>query len=479
MESPSKNSPSSKAGAGDAKAKSRDIGSDTKDTRYRRYVERTNALIRNTLDQLQCQPVFFVGSGLSKRYFGAPGWIELLQIVAKRIGVKDADFNYLLQKHDGAAILIGQALQDLVFEWAWKKGKSQFPKSYFDTETNRSCYLKYIACEEISKRMPKRNQLGKLALAKELDLLKATNPHAIITTNYDGFLEMIFDGYETIVGEKVIRYNLNMVGEIFKIHGSVEEAPTIVLTGDDYNNYRQKKKYISAKLLTYLAEHPVFIFGYGFGDPNVTEIIEDVGEIIGGDERFIGNIFYVQWSSEAEKLDSFREEYVVGHGERQYRVRAIVADNLEWIYQAIAQEREIGSVNVRMLRAMAARMYKLVRTDIPRKHFEVNYDTLESIADSESELPRLLGLVEANNSNLTHPFVLTQVGQQLGYPGWHGARKLIERVLADKGINIVGTDNRYHCAVKAGQRSVVHKYSKDAVKLLKKVKESAVYSLNL
>lgn len=446
---------------------------------YRRYVERTGALIRNTLDELQCQPVFFIGSGLSKRYFGAPSWIDLLRKVGTGVGLSKEDFNYLLQKNGNNAIPVGQDLQKIVFEWAWKKGKSKFPKTYFENEMHPSCYLKYLACEDLKKLMPKKAQLSKLVRSKEIELLKATSPHAIITTNYDDFLEIVFEGYEPIVGEKVIRYNLNMVGEIFKIHGSVEDPPTIVLTQEDYENYRQKKKYISAKLLTYLAEHPVFIFGYGFGDPNVTQIIEDVGEIIGGEDRLIKNIFYVQWEQDIPSDGSLREEYVVGSSERQYRVRAIVASEFDWIFQAISQERQIGSINVRVLRAMASRMYKLVRTDIPRKQFEVDYNTLEGLAGSEEELPRLLGFVEADNSNLTHPFVLTQVGQQLGYPGWHAARKIIERIRKERGVNLTSTDNCYHCGVKAGQKTIIHKYSKELVNLLKKVKDGEEYVLRV
>ena len=446
---------------------------------YKRYIERTDALIRDTLDQLQCQPVFFVGSGLSKRYFGAPSWVDLLRVISKRFDLGSHDFNYLLQKHDSNAIEVGQSLQDVAFEWAWKKGKSEFPKIYFERDVHRSCFLKHLACQEILALMPKKNQIAKLPLSDEIKLFRATNPHAIITTNYDNFLDQVFDGYEPIIGEKVIRYNLNMVGEIFKIHGSTEDPPTIVLTKDDYENYRQKKKYITAKLLTYLAEHPVFIFGYGFGDPNVTEIIEDVGEIIGGEERLIANIFYVQWQKDVSVSEKLREEYVVGSGDRQYRVRAIVADSFDWIYKAIGQEREIGSVNTRVLRAVASRMYKLIRTDIPRKQFEVDYDTLEGVVGSDKELPRLLGLVEADNANLTHPYVITQIGQQLGFPGWHGARKLIERIKKDKGINITETDNCYHCAVKAGQKSVIHKYSKEMISLLKKVQAGESYTLRI
>jgi hypothetical protein len=91
----------------------------------------------------------------------------------------------------------------------------------------------------------------------------------------------------------------------------------------------------------------------------------------------------------------------------------------------------------------------------------------------------LLGLVEANNANLAHPYVLTQVGQQLGFPGWHGARRLIERVHSEKNVNILETDNRYHCAVKGGAKTVFHKYSKEAVSLLKRVQDNLPYTVHL
>jgi hypothetical protein len=446
---------------------------------YRRYIEKTSAIIGDTMNRLQCQPVFFIGSGFSKRYIGTPSWMELLQKIAIRAGLSESEFSYIAQKNSNNAIDIGQELHNIVFEWAWKKGKSKFPKDYFGANHSPSSFIKYLVCDELKSLMPTKSKLQKLLDLEEISLLKNTSPHAIITTNYDGLLEAIFDGYEPIIGEKVIRYNLNMVGEIFKIHGSVDDATSIVLTRDDYQNYTQKKKYISAKLLTYLAEHPVFVFGYGFNDPNVNQIIEDVGEIIGGESRSIENIFYVKWQENSKSGLDLREEYVLGSGEKQYRVRAITTSEFSWIFKALSQQREIGSINTRVLRAMAARVYKLIRTDIPKRQFEVNYETLEGVINEDAELPKLLGFVEANNFNLTHPLVLTQVGQKLGYPGWHGARKLIERINKEKGVNIFDSDNRYHCAIKTGPKSMSHKYSNELVKVLEAAKEGAEYKLKV
>ena len=448
---------------------------------YERYQERNNGLVRDTLDAMECQPIFFIGSGLSKRYFGAPNWRELLTQAASMIGLSDEEFAYYHQKANGNLIELGSMLEELAFEWAWTTGRERFPVEYFSVEAHRSIFLKKMCCDIISSLTPPKDDIGKVIFAEEIELLRKTNPHAIITTNYDSFVESVFPDYEPIVGERVIRSNLNLFGEIFKIHGSVSEPETIVLTSTDYDNYRQKKKYISSKLLTYLAEHPVFIFGYGFGDPNVNGIIQDVGEIIGGSERFIQNIFYVQWHDQIDDKVSLRDEYVIGSGDGQYRVRAIVATEFDWIFRSISQERELKPINTKLLRALASRTYKLIRSDIPRRKFEVDYGTLEAVLDNQGELPRLLGIVAADNSNLNHPFVLTQVGSQLGFPGWHGARRLIERIFREKGVNITASDNIYHCAVRSGNKenSVVRKYSKEAVILLKKVRDGLEYSIKL
>ncbi len=443
---------------------------------YKRYVEKMDALIRDKLHELECQPIFFVGSGLSKRYLGTPSWLELLDAVASFIGTEKSAFNYILQKRRGDPIAIADDVEDMVFEWAWRIKPALFPSSYFEADLDKSIYFKTVVCKIIDD-LSKKNMIN-AQLSEEVALLRASNPHAIITTNYDCFLEEVFIGYEPVIGDKVIKYNLNLVGEIFKIHGSITDPASIVMNSDDYRDYRIRKKYISAKLLKYLTEHPVFVFGYGFNDPNISEIIQDVGEIVGND-GFIDNIFYVKWEADIGKLASLNEEYVVGTGTTQYRVRAISTHDFSWIFKAISQDKEFNPINTKILRALAARTYKLIRKDIPQKTVEVDYKNLESILDVDEQLPKLLGIVSSSNSNMTHPYTITQLGRRLGFPGWHGARKLIEKVNKEKLVNISSSDNQYHCLVKTGDKSRTAKYSKEALSLLEKVRDGDEYNIHI
>src|SRR3954471_12106302 len=113
----------------------------------------------------------------------------------------------------------------------------------------------------------------------EVAALQSIRPHAIITTNYDSLLEVVFEGYEPIVGRGVLRYDLNSFGEIFHIHGTTSDPHSLILTRADYESWHKQSRYFAAKLLTYFVEHSVFIYGYGLGDPNVRTVLQDIGRI--------------------------------------------------------------------------------------------------------------------------------------------------------------------------------------------------------
>lgn len=91
----------------------------------------------------------------------------------------------------------------------------------------------------------------------------------------------------------------------------------------------------------------------------------------------------------------------------------------------------------------------------------------------------ITAIEDASALNATHPFSMGDIGKQLGGKTWHIAQKLIERIKAEKGVDIKRTDNKYHVAIKAGKQTIIHKYSEKAVELLKHVKERQDYDVDI
>ena len=443
------------------------------------YIEKADVSIRETLLRFECQPILFIGSGLSQRYFGAPTWHALLKIMFNKLPQGSDGYEYNRQKLNDDPVAIGTVLADLIFEWAWKEGRSSFPPEMFGSGVRKDAFLKYLVCSHLKELLANAPPLQS-PLKEEVEALSEIKPHAVITTNYDPFLEKILEGYEPIVGQTIIRYNTNSFGEIFHIHGDVSDPSSLVLTESDYADWAEKKKYVSAKLLTYFAEHPVFILGYGLGDPNVKAILRDIGELVSDENGLIENVYQVIWHP--EPVGSKPPEQAVFAVEGQeYRTQAIHTNDLLWVFKALRSRSALTSINPKLVRALAARMMRLIRHDIPSGSVAVDYDILERVAEDSNELPKLLGITPIENPNQTHPFTLTQVARRLKLPNWQAANKIINEVRERMGVDLRSTDNRYHCKIKTGTKdtSLTRKWSHEAVALLGRYLAGESITLNL
>ncbi len=442
------------------------------------YQLKADAAIRDLLLEFECQPILFVGSGISRRYFGAPNWQELLKAMFEKLPAGADAYEYNRQKFDDDMVAIGTVLSDLAFEWAWKEGRNHFPPEYFSSKVSKDAFLKHLVCEHFAAITPALGDIQAPDLAKELAAFADIKPHAIITTNYDMFLEQVFDGYEPISGQTILRYNTNSFGEIFHIHGDISKPTSIVLTKHDYDEWTEKKKYVSAKLLTYFAEHPVFILGYGMGDPNVKSILRDIGELVADEDGLIPNVYQVIWRhDQIEKHPP--DQAVFGVDGKEFRIHAIHTNNFDWIFEALKSQSALKSINPKLVRALAARTMKLVRHDIPSGAVEVNYETLEKVADEKDFLPTLLGITVVDNPNQSHPLTITQLADRLGLTHWQPLNKLIHRIKTEKGIDLRSSDNRYHCRIKTGTKasSMARKWSHEAVNLFRKVMAGEEYEV--
>ncbi|WP_026492381.1 SIR2 family protein [Butyrivibrio sp. XPD2002] len=236
--------------------------------------------------KLNRTPVLFVGSGISKRYlYKYPSWNELLEMSFAKF--EPDTFQY--QKHIDAC----KRSKMSEFETNAYMGtliEEEFNKAFFDRKIilnigNRknpswvkrgiSPYKMFLA------DFFKKQKLNTSAeLVDELDKLKKlkNKVSAVITTNYDTFLEeQVFSkDFKVLVRQhELFSADSYDIAEIYKIHGSATDAESIIITKDDYDYFKESRKLIIAKMLTLFAESPIVFMGYSFTDEDVREIIED------------------------------------------------------------------------------------------------------------------------------------------------------------------------------------------------------------
>lgn len=452
---------------------------------YADYQEHCTATIRGVISDRGCQPILFVGSGLSKRFFDAPSWDELLEHLCKSCPVIEYEYGYYKQKYNDLPA-IGSEIAEHYREWAWSKsGKKRFPEELFRSGQPNGIYLKYCVAEYFRGITPTLSRIRTAAAKRELEALREIQPHAVISTNYDEFLERVFSDFVPIIGQQILRANYVSVGEIFKIHGCATDPRSLVLTSEDYSEWTRKKKYLSAKLLTYFAEHPLIFLGYSGSDDNIRAILSDIDEILAEPDGLVSNLIFVTFRRDVTAADSLPVEKLIElHDGRSIRVRNIDATDYEWIFRALGTGAPIEKVDPKILRALLARNYELVRHDIPRKTVQIDFSTLEHAVNTDGHFAHLLGISTLDNPsvfNAVYPYTLTAVAKELGFSYWSHANKLLAEIEDKHGVDIKSFDNKYHISVKVGNsdKSIAQKYSQACVDLLAAVRDGLPYSVDL
>ena len=224
--------------------------------------------MQNKINKAGKAPVLFVGSGLSRRYYGTPDWNELLEKIACEVGVDKEEMK----------------------KWGGYEKRA--------TELEYHCFAKekplYVEGED--RRYPLRKIIEKIITerstvfenkAMEVNALASIIPTAIITTNYDELLEETFGKkYNVCIGQDIIWSRAdNNSKTIYKIHGSVSKPSSIVITQEDYDNFMASSKYLYAKLMTLFWENPIVFMGYGIGDDNVKNVLDTILDVMTEEQK--------------------------------------------------------------------------------------------------------------------------------------------------------------------------------------------------
>ena len=435
---------------------------------------------------MKSRPILFIGSGFSQRYINSPTWSELLKKLIEENPEIEMPLEYYIQEHDGDYAKIASQLVDYYRTYAWKNrsDKKQFPPFSFKS-VSKSIHLKYKIASML-KNLTSQFDPDSHELNKEIELLKKLNPQAIITTNYDNLLEIIFPKYEAIIGQQVIRKKESTdIGHILKIHGCVEDCDSIVIEQQDYDNFTQKQIYLIAKLFTYFMEHPILFIGYSLNDENIRSILYNVKQIIDSEaEPKIENMWFIDWSR--EQIDSnntppTERNISVGNGE-SVRVNYIKLHTYEKLYEALYQD----SIDVELLKQIEETVYNVVKSDTIT-NLEVDIASLRYLTDREGfldsftfpttevigeEAATLVSFAHISDPNqLASQFTLTptqlseKVFEEQG-KFWSHSYSLIEEIYGKTRIDLRASNNKYHVFMNG-----VSRYSTEMVDLLKKVKD--------
>jgi len=451
---------------------------------YTQYQEEVCADVADVLSHAECQPILFVGSGFTKRYAGGPNWEQLLAKLAEKCPLIDKEFAYYKQAHSGDLKKIGSAFTGLYREWAWGAGRDQFPPEYFAAEAPGDIFIKHTISEVLKDLGPVKGSYGSPELDAEIEALKNISAHAIITTNYDEVIEPLFPDFERVIGQQIMRRGYLSIGEIFKIHGCRSAPQSIVVNEADYKRFEEEHKYLSAKLLMYFIEHPLIFIGYRAEDPNIKAILYDVDRMVRAEFQLVPNIYILEWNDKLnEKSYPARDKVISVATDVNIRIKSISASSFEWVYKAFGQAGNLEKINTKLLRALMARSFRLIRSDIPKKHVEIDFQQLEHAVESGETFAKLFGVTSISDPsqvNLDYKYALTGVAQKLGYGTWHKAADLIAILRDQSGFDMKKTDNKYHIAIKMGHKSgqKQHLYTDAAIDLLKKVLDGEEYEID-
>lgn len=316
-------------------------------------------------------PFLFIGSGMSKRYLNLPTWDELLRKVSQLVSQKDYYYSQqkaiIKQKIDpetnynkfmtGVCDIISNDLTSIWYTDArFEKSREKY-KDIIETKE----FLPIKA--EIASIISESKQVVS-SMNNEIELLKSISKHSIagiITTNYDTFLEEIFNfSVYNSQNELLFRSNYE-IGEIYKIHGNVTEPNTIMITSKDYQLMEDRNKYLAAKLLTIFVEHPIIFVGYSLEDENIRSILEAISQCLNNEQKrtLSTRLIFIEWDSAAKEVINGNQSITFEDG-TSLNITKYSMNSFETLFSTISYHK--SKIPVQALRKLKHSMYDLALT---------------------------------------------------------------------------------------------------------------------
>ncbi len=320
--------------------------------------------IQDFISQYKNHPILFIGTGFSLRYLkNSYTWDDLLSKISfdltsnteyyldiKSSCFENGKFNFLK---------IATIIESLFNETlkADRNGKFKSINDIFYDKMakneNLSRFKIYIAeiFSSLEFRDEKSNEL------KDLKKIRK-NIGSIITTNYDGLIENIFE-FTKLIGNNILLSN--PYGSVYKIHGCFENPDKIIITQNDYDAFDNKFELIRAQLLSLFIHNPIIFLGYSVGDDNIKKILKTIFSYVEPNSEIAtkikNNFLLVEYGKEINNEIISEHDIVLDEG-LTIRINKIKTDNFSAIYNSISNlHLPVTALDVRKVQNIVKEIY--------------------------------------------------------------------------------------------------------------------------
>lgn len=348
-------------------------------------------VIDEFVHKFQNHPILFVGTGISLRYLeNSFSWEGLLKKISEQISGNSMHFQDLKRKvycndtksynYSELACLLEREIDDKL---EYRPG---FSRSKFTDKINDIYYksmekgvytsrLKIYISEILKDLVYRKNMSDEISELKKM----RKNIGSVITTNYDRLIEDVFN-FNPLIGNNILLSN--PYGSVYKIHGSVTDHNSIVITSQDYSEFNIKYELIRAQLISLFIHNPVIFLGYSISDDNIKQILKTIFSYVDHVDdlsRKIRSNFLLVEYDQGSKNDRVTE-YDVNIGNITIRINKISTDDYLKIYTSISDLRlPISAMEVRKVRDIVADIYRGGRSDnIPKVRITEDVDELNN-----------------------------------------------------------------------------------------------------
>ena len=382
--------------------------------------------LQEVIARFNTTPFLFAGAGITRRYYGLPGWEDLLRHFAARIS--QDRFIYQAYKTQAEKLDCPNGVLPMV---------ASLIQRDFDDKWYRDPDMRSL--DEMGLRMvengvsPFKAEISAMIsgssvynpdYAEEIKKLKSIskkNLAGVITTNYDLFFETLFEDYKSYVGQDELVFSpIQGIAEIYKIHGSVSKPNSIVINDQDYQTFNEKGKYLAAKLMTIFMEYPIIFIGYSITDPNIRSILKDIVACLPDSkfEKLQERFVFVEHKRGMQ--NAVVSTHSIDLDGRMLNMTKITTDNYKLLFDALGAKK--AGISVKLLRRFKEEIYTYVVTSEPGPLMQVA--ELEDGKIDEDKLCVSIGLTSTTgeyglknliDANLWYRDIITYELDALGF----------------------------------------------------------------